>query len=240
MKKYLVSAFMLLGGAAVIVSTTQSCVAVATSSIGLAVIKRVLLGGIARMAGIYKSKDAFLKNDLLINALPDNLHKMYNLLEQIAPNVAQRGRESVAEAAAYTVNISAPILENAVNTLTADEVSRIMQGGDGAATQVLREKTESQLVAALLPKVDQKLNEFGVVRTINSALQGRDMLSNLFGGSAPKTTQTSQLSELASEQLVRGIFLIIRNYETESRPAIEKAMSGGAKSTSPQPPKILY
>ncbi|MBW8360349.1 MAG: DUF4197 domain-containing protein [Weeksellaceae bacterium] len=230
MKKIILSAALLLGAGSFIVTSTQSCMALATSDLGISIIKRVLLGGVSQMAGIFGNKQAFLQNDLIVQALPENLRSVYNLLDRVAPSLAAKGKDYVAQSAAYTVNISTPILQNAVNSLNSNDVSRIMQGGQGIATQVLREKTEQQLVQAIMPKVDEKLNEFGIVRTINTALQGTSLLGGLFGNqSSTGNLGSNGLSKLASEQMVNGIFNIIGDYEKKNQSSILGAFNGTVK-----------
>lgn len=220
MKKIILAAVLIFSTGAFITTTTTSCTTLAKSDLGLAVIKRVLTGGVNKASGIFSNKQAFLQNDLILKALPDNLRSVYNTLDRIAPNLTTKGKEYVAETAAYTVNISTPILNNAINNLNANDVTRIMQGGDGIATQILREKTEIQLVQAIMPKVDEKLNEFGIVRTINTALQGNSLLGSLLGNQSSTGAASNSLSKLASEQMVNGIFYIMADYENQNRSSI--------------------
>jgi hypothetical protein len=98
--------------------------------------------------------------------------------------------------------------------MTSEDAQKIANGGKGAATAYLREKASSQLMAAIAPKVDAKLNEYGIVKTINTALKGNSLLGALTGNQT--TTASSGLSSLASEQLVNGLFNIIENYEKTS------------------------
>jgi hypothetical protein len=222
MKKYLISAAIVLSSGAIIVTTTQSCMAVATSGVGISIIKNVLLGGITKAVGIFGNKDAFLGNDLIEKALPSQLRDVNNILAKVAPNLLAKEKDFLAETAAYTVNTSSPILKDAVNSLNADDVTRIMQGEKGTGTQILKEKTYTQLVAALKPKVDEKLNEFGIVGSINTALQGSNLLGGLLGNSGTKNLGSGGLSTLASEQLVNGLFNIIENNEIQNHDSIYK------------------
>ncbi|MDO4225411.1 MAG: DUF4197 family protein, partial [Bergeyella zoohelcum] len=96
-------------------ATSQSCLAVATSSIGLGIIKKVLLGGISKGTSIFSNKQAFLENDLIEKAIPQNLQGIYSTLNKLSPSLITKSKDYVAQAAAYTVNISEPILKNAVN-----------------------------------------------------------------------------------------------------------------------------
>lgn len=202
---------------AAITTTAQSCVALATSTVGLAILKRVLLGGINKGLDIFSNKDAFLQNNLIDKALPKQLQDLNSVLEKVAPNLVAKERDYIAQAAVYTVDVSRPILNNAVNSLTAEDAARIAQGGSGAATQVLKEKTAQQLMLAIQPKVDEKLNQFGIVRSINTALQGSNILGSILGqNNSTSLSATGGLSRLASEQMVNGLFNIIENHEKEN------------------------
>lgn len=213
MKKYVIIAALVVGTGAVINTTMQSCTTLATTDLGLSLIKRVLLNGIAKGAGIYSNKEAFLQNNLVDKALPKQLRDINSTLEKIAPSLVAKERDYIAQAASYTVNISRPILEGAVNNLNAQDVTRIIQGT--TATQILKEKTSQQLVAAIAPKVDEKLNQYGIVKTINTALSGSNLLGSLLGGNN-NTVNAGGLSQLASEQLVNGMFNIIEDYEHQN------------------------
>lgn len=236
MKKIAFVALLALGSGTALISTTQSCMALATSDVGIAVIKRILLGGINKASGIFSNKQAFLQNDLILRALPENLRSVYSLLDRVAPNLTLKGKDYIAQAAAYTVNLSTPILQNAVNSLNANDVSRIMQGQSGIATQILREKTQQQLIMAISPKVDEKLNEFGIVRNINLALQGTSLLNGIFGGDTSTTNMNSGgLTRLASEQMVNGLFNIIEDYERQNQGSILNSVTGMGTSSTVQP-----
>lgn len=207
-------------------TTTQSCLAIATSSVGLAVLKQILLGGITKGLNIFSDKNSFLSNQLIDAALPQQLRDLNNTLERIGlSSLVQKEREYIARAAAFTVETSRPILVNAVNSLTAEDAARIVQGGSGAATQILRERTSEQLIAAIAPKVDAKLNEFGLVSSINSALAGTNVLGGLFGSQNSSSTLTSSISRLASQQMVNGLFNIIESHEQQNSATIMNSLN---------------
>ncbi len=207
-------------------TTTQSCVALATSAVGIAVLKKVLLGGITKGLGIFADKNSFLANRLIDAAMPSQLRELNNTLEKIGlGNLVQKEREYIAEAAAFTVDVSRPVLVNAVNSLTAEDVTRIVQGGSGAATKLLREKTETQLMAAIAPRVDTKLNEYGIVQTLNSAMAGNNLFGSIFGGQQNASNSlTSGISRLAAQQMVNGLFNIIEQHEQQNAVTLQNAL----------------
>lgn len=207
-------------------TTTQSCLALATSSVGLAVLKQILLGGITKGLNIFSDKDSFLANQLIDAALPQQLKDLNSTLQKLGLNsLVQKEKEYIARAAAFTVETSRPILVNAVNSLTADDAARIIQGGSGAATQILKERTSEQLMAAIAPKVDAKLNEFGLVSSLNSALSGTNLLGGLFGNQNSTTSVTGGISRFASQQMVNGLFNIIENHERQNQTAILNSLT---------------
>ncbi|MBU4537823.1 MAG: DUF4197 domain-containing protein [Weeksellaceae bacterium] len=208
-------------------TTTQSCLALATSSVGLAVLKQILLGGITKGLNIFSNKDSFLANQLIEAALPQQLKDVNSTLQKLGlNNLVQKEKEYIAQAAAFTVDTSRPILVNAVNSLTAEDAARIAQGGTGAATQILKERTSEQLMAAIAPKVDAKLNEFGLVSSLNSALAGSNILGSIFGGQNSNSSITGGISRFASQQMVNGLFNIIQSHEQQNSATILNSLSG--------------
>lgn len=206
-------------------TTTQSCVALATSSVGLAVLKQILLGGITKGLNIFSDKNSFLANQLIEAAMPQNLKDLNSTLQKLGLNsLVQKEKEYIAQAAAFTVDVSRPILTNAVNNLTAEDAARIIQGGSGTATQILKERTSEQLMAAIAPKVDAKLNEFGLVSTLNKALAGSNLLGTLLGGQS-SSALTGGISNFASQQMVNGLFNIIQSHEQQNASTIMNSLN---------------
>ena len=208
-------------------TTTQSCLALATSSVGLAVLKQILLGGITKGLNIFSDKDSFMANQLIDAALPQQLRDLNSTLQKLGLNsLVQKEKQYIAQAAAFTVDVSRPILVNAVNSLTAEDAARIVQGGSGTATQILKERTSEQLMAAIAPKVDAKLNEFGLVSSLNSALQGSNILGSILGTQSSTNSLTGGISRFASEQMVNGLFNIIESHEQQNATTIMNSLNG--------------
>lgn len=206
-------------------TTAQSCVALATSSIGLAVLKQILLGGINKGLGIFSDKNSFMANQLIEAALPQQLKDINSALTSLGlGSLVQKEKEYIAQAAAFTVDVSRPILTNAVNNLTAEDAARIVQGGSGEATKILKERTANELMLAIAPKVDAKLNEYGIVRSLNTALAGSNILGNILGGQNGSASATSGISRFASQQMVNGLFNIIENHERQNSNTIMNSL----------------
>ncbi|WP_419870516.1 DUF4197 family protein [Chryseobacterium sp. CT-SW4] len=215
MKKYIIAIALITGTGVFINVMMNSCTTIATTDIGMSVIKKTLLNGVDKTAAIYSDKNAFLKNSLIDQALPKELREINSVLQKISPSLVTKEKEYIAEAAVYTIGISKPILVNAINNLNAQDVKRIIQGEKGTATLVLKEKTSQQLVAAIAPDLEAKMNEYGITKTINTALSGNSLLGSLLGGNT-NNVNAGNLSILATQQLVDGMFNIIEDQEKNS------------------------
>ncbi len=216
MKKYILTAGLVLGSLGFITTSTQSCMAVATT-VGLPIIKEILIGGVSKGMSIFKDKDSFLANELINAALPQKLKDINSSLEKIGfGSLVAKEKNYIADAAAFVAPIAEPILVNTIHNITSEDAQKIAQSGSGAATAYLKEKSGAQLIAAIAPKVDAKLNEFGVVKSINSAMKGNSLLGSLLGNQSANTSATASLSNLATEQMVNGLFGVIENYEKTS------------------------
>jgi hypothetical protein len=203
---------------AMVGTSVQSCATIATSSVGIAIIKQVLFDGISSGMSVFKDKDSFLQNSLIEKAMPESLVKINSMLEKVSPSLVAKEKDYIAQAAVYTANVSEPILKNAVNSLNAQDMERIVSGT--TATQILREKTSTQLVNAILPKVDEKLNQFGIVKTMNSALSGGNLLNSLLGNGATSSFVNGGLSRMATDQLVNGMFYLIEKHEKDNKSSV--------------------
>ena len=202
MKKYILTAGLVLGSLGFITTSTQSCMAVATT-VGLPIIKEILIGGVSKGMSIFKDKDSFLANELINAALPQKLKDINSSLEKIGfGSLVAKEKNYIADAAAFVAPIAEPILVNTIHNITSEDAQKIAQSGSGAATAYLKEKSGAQLIAAIAPKVDAKLNEFGVVKSINSAMKGNSLLGSLLGNQSANTSATASLSNLATEQMV--------------------------------------
>lgn len=221
MKKIVFCAILGLGGIGFSSVVFHSCTAVASSPIGVAIIKQLLLGGIDNVSRTYSNKQAFLNNDFVVKALPESLQSVYNLLNKVSPSTALKVKENIAEVASETVVFSAPILRSAVHELNGQDVSRILNGGEGVATQILREKSEHKLLSVLEPKVDNKLKELGVNRLVSNILQGSNVLNSLLGGQNVSISQTD-FSRFVTRQLVDGMFYLMANYENQQKSNVMK------------------
>ena len=76
------------------------------------------------------------------------------------------------------------LVVSAVQSITVEDAVGILQGGDSAATDFLRGKTEASLRDAFAPFIDQALQESGAVQSLNTVASNNGLgglASNLQG-----------------------------------------------------------
>ncbi len=71
---------------------------------------------------------------------------------------------SMSRAAERAAPSAKRIFWDAIGEMTFDDVRKILNGGDTAATDYFEAKTTEKLTAAFRPVVDQAMNEVGVTR----------------------------------------------------------------------------
>lgn len=201
---------------------TQSCTASQlgqSASFGYQFIKGVLSDGTQQGLNIWSNPSQFVTHQLIDLALPESLKNINSKLTNLGlQSLVTKEKQYIAEAAKVSVEIAKPILSDAISQMTAADAISIISGGKGAATRFLKQKTQTQLIAAIQGRVDSKLNEYGLVKSLNTALNSSSLsgiLSSVTGNT--NTSATSGLSQMASEQMVNGLFKIVENYENEKR-----------------------
>ena len=191
------------------------------NTMGIGALQNLLFNASNHGFNILGNPNDFMTNALIESAMPDQLRKVNSTLQSIGlSNLVTKEKQYFAQAAQFAVITAKPIVSQAIKEMTVTDAINIAAGGKGAATAYLKNKTREKLIAAMQPQVDQKLNEFGIVKTLNTALNGSSASGIL--GSILGTNQNNQIngtapiSRLASEQMVNGLFYVIENYEVNN------------------------
>lgn len=98
----------------------------------------------------------------------------------------------------------------AVQSITVEDALGILQGGDTAATQFLRGRTESSLRDAFTPYIDTALSDSG-------AFQSLDGVASRYGMSAVATDLRDDMTDHAVNLGLDGLFLYVAEEEKKIR-----------------------
>ena len=178
-------------------------------------LREALTTGITKAVGFASEKDGFNLNDDIripfpadaqlvattLGALPGPLGKA--AVEQ-ATNLLNRAAEAAAPAAKA-------IFLSALQQLTlTDALSLATSPQKDAATQLLRQKSETELNAALRPSIVQSLDQVGANAAYGKLIQRYNKLPLV-------TPASADLTDYVTKETVDGLFILLAQQEAKIR-----------------------
>jgi len=112
-----------------------------------------------------------------------------------------------AESAAPTAK---KLVVDAVKSITFDDAMGILRGGDTAATDFLRKRTEANLRTTFRPYIDTALKSSGALTTV-------DGLVGKYGAGLVKKDPKTWLAESATTSALNGLFYYVAREEQSIR-----------------------
>jgi hypothetical protein len=123
-------------------------------------IKEALTKGIEKGVNLSSQKDGFLKNNLIRIPWPSEAEKIKMTLNQLGLNsLTEKAETSMNRAAEQAASLALPLFVDAIKTMTITEALEIVSGGENAATNFLKLKTETKLVGQFQPHISKSLNQ---------------------------------------------------------------------------------
>lgn len=223
MKKIIISLALLAGSATLFTQCSTTTGTAQTAGFGLQAVQFALNGGLNNVVSLFNDPKSFISNALIDAAMPKELKDINKSLTDVGlGSLVDKEKNMIAGVAKSTVSTAEPILKNAINNLTAQDVATIAMGGKGAATKILREKTEAQLVQALTPVVSKQVSQLGLNNVLNNALlgeKGKAITSILGAVAGVKTTGnvSQNIDTYVTQQLTDGIYKVIEDSEAKTR-----------------------
>jgi len=180
----------------------------ATASAG---IKEALAVGTERAVQSLSRPDGYFGNAAVKILMPSSIQKVAEVArkagyqQQVDEFILSMNR--AAEAAAP---LASRPFGDAIRAMTLDDVRGILGGGDTAATDYFRSKTQDKLYAAFKPIVSQKVDEVGATRAYKE-LVGRYE-------SVPFMKSPSlDLDDYVTKKSLDGLFLVVGAEERKIR-----------------------
>ena len=155
--------------------------------------------------------NGFLLNQAIKILMPESLRNIEKPLRLVGygPQMDEFviGMNRAAERAAP---FAKQILWDAIGAMTFDDVRKILNGSDTAATDYFRSKTTTSLQAAFLPSVTDVMNEVGVNRQYN------DLIGKY--KSVPFSSSiVFDVNRYVTEKTTDGLFYVIAQEEKKIR-----------------------
>jgi hypothetical protein len=149
-------------------STTQSAIDALTPTEMNAGLKEALTRGAEAAVAQLGKQDGFFGDPKLRIPLPENLKKVDKLMRTFG--MGKQADElilSMNRAAEAAVPEAKTLLVNAVKDMSVEDAKGILTGGNQAATDFFRKKTETALSEKFLPMVKTATDKVGLAKTYN-------------------------------------------------------------------------
>ncbi|MBN1614470.1 MAG: DUF4197 domain-containing protein [Deltaproteobacteria bacterium] len=176
-------------------------------------LKEALAIGAANAVGIVSGKDGYFANQAIKILLPEKIQKAAELLRAAGYGKQVDEFELSMNRAAET---AAPKAKKhiiaAVKAMTFDDARKILSGGDTAATDFFRSKTQDKLFEEFKPIVGQSMEQVGVT------LSYREMTSK-FKVLPFIKAEALDLDRYVTQKALDGLFYMIAQEEQKIRTA---------------------
>ena len=156
-------------------------------------------------------RNGYLGNDKVRIPLPGSLQKVDDLLHQFG--MGRYGddlRTSINRAAEAAVPEAKKLLVAAVKGMSVQDAKGILTGGDNAATQYFRSKTEAQIAAKFKPIIEKSMNKVGLAQKYDE-----------FAGKGARFGLVDQkdanLDDYITRRAMDGLFLMMSDEEKAIR-----------------------
>ena len=174
-------------------------------------IKEALAVGTERAVTSLSRKDGYFGNAAVKILMPSSIQKVADVArmagyqKQVDEFILSMNR--AAEAAAP---MASRYFGDAIRDMTLEDVRGILTGGNTAATDFFRRKTNDKLYAAFKPVVSQKVGEVGATRAYKN-MMGRYESVPMMGG------QSLDLDHYVTSKSLDGLFYMVGQEEKSIR-----------------------
>lgn len=184
---------------------------VLTQSEAQAGLKEALIVGARAVGQQLSAENGYFKDGNIHIPLPGRLEEVQKQLSKFGLSGQLDDLElrmnRAAEAAAPQ---AADLVVSAVQSLTIEDAIALVQGGDTAATDLLRSKTEPDLMGLLRPYVEDTLQDAGALSMI-------DQVSEEYGVGQLGANARTQLIDHAVSEALDGLFFYLAREEQSIR-----------------------
>jgi hypothetical protein len=192
--------------------STASSTKLSDTQIG-AGLKDALNVGAKNTITILSKKDGFFSNPSAKIPLPEGLRKMEPALRKLGlgPKLDEFVL-SMNRAAEKAAPQAATIFSSAIADMSFDDVQKIYKGGNTAATEYLKSKTSSKLLAQFHPAVSHAMNDYAVTKKfeeITAKARTLPVVGKYAGG--------MDISKYVSSKSLEGLFKVLAQQEEKIR-----------------------
>jgi hypothetical protein len=195
-------------------STTNSSKPQLTNQEVISGLKEALSVGIKNSVNLTSVTDGFLKNTAIrLPFPPDALKVRQKALDLGMSAQVDKFETTLNRAAEEAVKEALPIFTNAITSMTISDGFAILNGGNGAATRYLKEKTTAQLTSAFRPRVETAISKVQLTQYWEPIINKYNGAMTLTGGQK----LNPDLNQYVTERAIAGLFIMVEKEENKIR-----------------------
>lgn len=175
-------------------------------------LKQALQIGTENASGRLSAVNGYFGNQLIKILLPPEAAKVESTLRRIGMGAeVDKAILSMNRAAEDAAKKAVPIFVNAITSMSIQDGMSIVRGGQGAATNYLKSRTEQSLTAEFKPVINSSLQKVNATRYWESIFNVYNRL--------PTTTNkvNTDLTAYVTERALNGLFVTIADEENKIR-----------------------
>ena len=225
--RLLFSVFMLLGflTSCNFSKSNNQDVKVPTEEEKVEAVKETLKQGLNKAIATLSSKDGFLSDDSLKIALPKDVQAIIENIKKLpmGNTLVDNAIKQINQVAGSSIEAVAPIINAAIDSMSVEDVNRILLADNAAATAYLENLSRAPIQVACEPIIAQSLdkNVIGNITTRSALNALVDNYNNLADSKAGNITNLkpveSELDKFVTEKMLDAVFYLIAKEEMNVR-----------------------
>lgn len=177
-------------------------------------LKQALSVGITNAVDLTSITDGFLKNTEIRLPFPEDAQKVKDkALEWGLDGQVEKFETTLNRAAESASKEALPIFKNAITSMSIQDAFGILNGGEGAATSYLKNKTTNELVTAFRPKVDAAIAEVKLTDVWEPIINKYNTAMTFTGGEK----MNPDLGDYVTRRAITGLFHMVEKEENKIR-----------------------
>ena len=200
--------------ASTLTTTSGTTTPALTNSEVISGLKEALTVGITNSVNLTSVTDGFLGNNAIRLPFPEDAIKVkQKALEWGLDGQVEKFETTLNRAAEEASKEALPIFKEAILSMSVQDGFSILNGGNGAATKFLQDKTTSQLVAAFSPKVEAAISKVKLTEYWNPIITKYNSAMTFTGGQK----LNPDLNQYVTEKAIIGLFHMVEQEENKIR-----------------------
>jgi len=177
-------------------------------------LKEALERGIENSINLTSLTDGFYRNDKIRLPFPEDALKVKEkAIEWGLENKVNEFETTLNRAAEEATKTALPIFKDAILNMSVQDGFAILKGGQGAATNFLKDNTSAKLLLAFKPKVDEAISKVKLTNYWNPIINKYNTAMTFTNGEKIDP----DLSNYVTNKAIEGLFYMVEQEENKIR-----------------------